>query len=103
MHRKLITAVLMGAALSFRMADDAPAAMPETPASIDPTAAAPATVAVDVPAEHATLVQRVVALLEKDATWLKDNIEAGLTHFEALFSDNTETAQAALDDTKTDE
>jgi hypothetical protein len=44
-----------------------------------------ATVTVEVPAAHETLVQRVLALLEKDATWLKDNIEAGLTHFEGLF------------------
>lgn len=81
----LVAASLMGVT-SYRMAEDAPAA-PQTPAegALQP---APATVTVEVPAAHETLVQRVLALLEKDATWLKDNIEAGLTHFEGLFGDD---------------
>jgi hypothetical protein len=61
----------------------------------DLNAAEDATVAVEVPTEHETLVQRVLALLENDATWLKDNIEAGLTHFEGLFKSDDDAPPAA--------
>jgi hypothetical protein len=57
---------------AMRMAEDAPAA-------------APATVPVDVPAEHEDLLQRAVALLKKGEQFVVDNIEAGLSALEALF------------------
>jgi hypothetical protein len=64
---------------AMRMAEDAPAA-------------APATVPVDVPAEHEDLLQRAVALLKKGEQFVVDNIEAGLSALEALFE--TEKAPA---------
>jgi len=80
--KKSILAMLLLTKHSFT--DDAPAA------------GAVATVSVTVPAEHESLVTRILALLEKDATWLKDNIEAGVSHFEAMFEkSDTPTAAAA--------
>lgn len=88
---------------AFRMADDTPAtAAPIAP--IAPTDAAPAstepaivetkqadqsdeqpaTVAVDVPAEHVSLIKRAVALLERGEQWITDNIHAGISHFEGI-------------------
>jgi len=80
--KKSILAMLLLTKHSFT--DDAPAA------------GAAATVSVVVPAEHESLVTRILALLEKDATWLKDNIEAGVSHFEAMFEkSDTPTAAAS--------
>jgi hypothetical protein len=78
----LTTAILMGAMAPYRMAEDAPSSAPAAP---EPAAVG---TLVEVPVEHVTLVKRVLALLEKDATWLKDNIEAGVTHFEGMFKED---------------
>jgi ABC-type nitrate/sulfonate/bicarbonate transport system substrate-binding protein len=58
----------------------------------EPSTPASATATVEVPAEHEGLVQRVVALLERGEAWIKDNVEAGVTHFENMFGDKTEEA-----------
>ena len=57
------------------------------------------TVAVTVPAKHESAVRRLLDLLEKDETWVKDNIEAGLATLENMFkatpTDPTEAQEAA--------
>lgn len=48
---------------------------------------APASVAVDVPAQHVSLIQRAVALLEKGEQFVIDNVEAGITTLESFFTE----------------
>lgn len=82
---------LLLSAIPLRMSDAEAAAAPE-PVEPEAPAAAPAPVTVtiaDVPAAHADLLERVGALLKKDLGWLKDNIEAGIAHFEGMFKDDT--------------
>lgn len=52
---------------------------------VNQTPADPATVTVEVPAEHADLLQRAVELLKSGEQWVKDNIEAGVTTLEGLY------------------
>lgn len=85
MKRSLLISALMAAAFPFRMAEDAPAADVETPAQAAPEVEPPATVTVEVPAEHVNLLQRAVELLKSGEQWIKDNIEAGVTTLEGLF------------------
>jgi hypothetical protein len=87
MFRKSIVMALFAgvAAASFRMSDDAPVFDPSIPTA-EPATQTPATVSVEVPAEHADLLQRAVALLQKGEAWLKDNIEAGISTLENLLS-----------------
>jgi hypothetical protein len=78
----------------YRAVEDAPAAQaaPVAPlpveAAQDASDEAPATVSIDVPAQHQSLLERATALLSKDIGWVKDNIEAGLTHLENMFKDD---------------
>lgn len=95
--KRSILAVLMMSAHAFRMADDAPAATP-APADGQTANADTPTVTVTVPAEHADLLQRAIALLEKGETYVKDNIEAGVTMLEGLFT-STPAADAPTTDT----
>lgn len=101
-------------AFTYRMSDDAPAAAPvDTPAAAGPVEAvnetatasqadtaaavaegaqaasdeAPATVSVEVPAQHLSLIERAVALLKREEQFVIDNIEAGISHFEAMFKE----------------
>lgn len=108
----------------WRMADDVPAAAPVEPAEAaaqvandTATAAAadaaadtaeatqaasdeaPATVSIDVPAQHQSLLERAAALLEKADSWIVDNIEAGIAHFEGLFKQEADAA-ASTDEAK---
>jgi hypothetical protein len=46
---------------------------------------APATVSIEVPAQHQSLLERAAALLSRSESWIADNIEAGISHFEAMF------------------
>lgn len=55
----------------------------------DPAPQAPATVSVDVPAEHESDVQRFVTLLKSGEQWVVDNVKAALTHFEGFFTTAT--------------
>ena len=48
----------------------------------DETTTVTAPVAVTVPAEHVSLVERILAVLQHDAGWIKDNVEAGLVNLE---------------------
>jgi hypothetical protein len=105
----LVRTALIGALqyMSFRAIEDAPsiAAAPvappvDTPAVAPSDAAAataeaqaatsdeaPATVSIDVPAEHVSLLNRAAALLSRGESWIKDNIEAGISHFENIVAD----------------
>lgn len=49
--------------------------------------AAPATVTVEVPAQHVSLIKRAVALLEKGEAWITDNVHAGIQTLENLTGD----------------
>lgn len=102
--KRSILAVLMMSAYAFRMADDAPAATNDAAdgatASAEPTT--PAAVTVTVPAEHADLLQRAIALLEKGETYVKDNIEEGIAMLEGLFKSSDTTATPAADAPTTD-
>ena len=84
---KKLHKLLFLSAMTFGMADDAPAATGQAPASTaqnDLTDNAAPVATVEVAAEHADLIQRAVTLLESGATWIKDNIEAGITTLEKL-------------------
>lgn len=81
MKRSLILTALLGIT-AMHMSDPADSAS-AAPLEPDPQPAAPVTVT--VPAEHADLLQRAVALLEKGEQWVKDNIEAGVTTLENMF------------------
>lgn len=98
--KRSILAMLMLSAHAFRMSDDAPAA---TTATDGQTANADTqTVTVTVPAEHADLLQRAIALLEKGEQYVKDNIEAGVTMLEGLFKSSDTPATPAADAPTTD-
>lgn len=99
--KRSILAVLMMSAYAFRMADDAPAATP-APADGQTANADTPTVTVTVPAEHADLLQRAIALLEKGETYVKDNIEEGIAMLEGLFKSSDTTATPAADAPTTD-
>lgn len=49
-------------------------------------------VAVPVPAEHQSAVERFVALLKSGEQWIVDNVHAALTHFESLVTPADEAA-----------
>lgn len=90
-------AVMAGLSVSLLRMSDPTDTGSAAPASTEPEAPAAApdltTVTIaDVPAAHADLLERVGALLKKDLGWLKDNIEAGISHFEGLFKDDTPPA-----------
>lgn len=101
--KRSILAVLMISAHAFRMADDAPAATNDAADGATATDGQTAnadtpTVTVTVPAEHADLLQRAIALLEKGEQYVKDNIEAGVAMLEGLFT-STPAADAPTTDT----
>lgn len=50
----------------------------------------PASVAVDVPAEHVGLLTRLVAVLKRDEQWIVDNIHAGVVQLENIFKESDE-------------
>lgn len=89
--KKSILAMLLLTQHSFT--DDAPAGG---------DGAQPTTVAVTVPAEHLSLVTRLLAVLEKDATWVKDNVEAGITHLENMFKSEAAASTGAQAAVQTD-
>jgi len=56
-----------------------------------PTAAP---VTLEVPAEHADIMQRALSLLNRGEQWVTDNIHAGIKHFEDIFGIKAEDAAA---------
>lgn len=87
MKKSLLSMLLISNAYMSDPADSAGAEPVAAAEGVSPVEAA-ATVTLDVPAEHASLLQRALALLERGESYIKDNIEAGITHFEALFKDD---------------
>lgn len=63
----------------------------DTPAA-EPAQAPPATVSIDVPPEHASIVSRLLAILKSGERWVIDNVEAGIGHFENLLTPADEEA-----------
>ncbi len=59
-------------------------------------------VTLEVPAEHESLLKRALALLERDEAWVKDNIEAGIAHFENIFKESDASTSAAQTSVSTD-
>lgn len=53
------------------------------------------TTTVTVPTEHASLIQRAIAVLEKGGEEIKTSIEYGISHFESLFKSDSEDKAAA--------
>lgn len=81
--KRSVLSVLFLSAFAYRMADDAPGAA---------TTAEPVTIT--VAAEHASFIQRAVALLEKGEQFVVDNFEAGLTTLEGFFKSEDKTPPA---------
>lgn len=94
--KKSLIAALMFAALPRYMSEDAPAGTAATEVDAPNDAEVPpltpvntdVTMNLTLPAEHADLLERVASLLARGESWLKDNIEAGISHFEAMFKDS---------------
>lgn len=89
MKISLLTAILMA---RFNMSDADAAA----PADSAPAVAIAPDVSIDVPAAHASLFERIVALLKKDEQTIVDNVHAGVSALEAMFKD-TPPADATQD------
>lgn len=90
MKKSLILTALLGMTAAY-MSDPADSASAATPVPADAPAPVAVTIA-DVPVAHVDLLERVGELLKKDIGWLKDNIEAGIAHFEGMFKDDTPAA-----------
>lgn len=48
-----------------------------------------APVTIEVPAAHASLFQRIKALIERDEQWIIDNVHAAVTTLENMFKGDT--------------
>lgn len=88
--RKILVAALLGACgvRYVTEADTAAAGAPDAPAQ---------TTTIIVPTEHQSLFERLKALLEQDATWVKDNVEGGLTMLEGMFKEKQAAAEEKAD------
>lgn len=98
---RFATAVMgMALAARFNMSDaDAAASAPDAMTAPD------ADVSIDVPAAHASLFERIVALLKKDEQTIVDNVHAGVSALEAMFGitppvDDAQKLDAAADATE---
>lgn len=56
-----------------------------------------APVTIEVPAAHASLFQRIKALIERDEQWIVDNIHAGIAHFEKMVGDAKDDLTPTID------
>jgi ABC-type nitrate/sulfonate/bicarbonate transport system substrate-binding protein len=74
--------ILFISAFSFRMAEDAPAAV-QTHTEVS------------VPVEHESTVSRLLALLAKGEQWIVDNVEAGLATLENMFKGSEDAPTTA--------
>jgi hypothetical protein len=63
----------------------------------EPVAAPAPTTTFEVKAEHANIIMRAIALLERGEKWIADNIEAGITHFEGIVNVGEKDEKAAAD------
>lgn len=72
--------------------DDSPVVT--TPAPIGAIAPAPATVSIDVPAQHQSLLERAAAVLEHAEGWVVDNVEAGIKQLETMLGIDNATHDA---------
>jgi hypothetical protein len=93
--RKLLFAWVLGlAANPFHMSDTDAAAADGPTGLVPPGSTTP----VEVPVEHVSLLKRLLSLLEKDATWVKDNVEGGLTMLEGMFKEKQITEPSSAGD-----
>lgn len=75
----------------------------QAPVDAQPDVALAAPVTIEVPAVHASLFQRIKALIERDEQWIIDNVHAGVTTLENMFGgieDEAEVAKDAVEDLK---
>lgn len=63
----------------------------EIPGTGAPIENAPVTI--EVPAAHASLFERIKALVERDEQWIVDNIHAGIAHFESIIKSASDAKQ----------
>ena len=61
------------------------------------TDSAPDTANVEVPAQHHSLVTRMVELLKNAESDIVDNVEAGINYLESLWKERSGTAEAEQD------
>lgn len=66
----------------------------QAPVDAQPDVALAAPVTIEVPAAHASLFERIKALIERDEQWIVDNIHAGIAHFEKMVGDAGLDAEA---------
>lgn len=82
---------------------DVQASAAQAPVDAQPDVALAAPVTIEVPAAHASLFQRIKALIERDEQWIIDNVHAGVTTLENMFNgieDEAEVAKDAVEDLK---